>query len=100
MSSRKVYSREFKVEAIALAKRSGKRINQIEEELGIAQGLLSKWKRQARSEAPTAFPGNGRLPEDEEEIRRLKRELERVTAERDLLKNIPCRVRHSTSRET
>ena len=64
---------------------SGK-VNQSEGELGIAQGLLSKWKRQLNSNGAKAFPGSGRLPEDEEEIGRLKRELERVTAERDLLK--------------
>ena len=38
MSSRKVYNREFKLEAVELAKTSGKSINQIERELGIAQG--------------------------------------------------------------
>lgn len=88
MSSRKVYSREFKLEAIELAKTSGKSHNQIERELGIAQGLLSKWKRQLNSDGAKAFPGSGRLAEDEDEIRRLKRELERVTAERDLLKKV------------
>ena len=51
-SSRKVYNREFKLEAVALAKTSGKSPNQIERELGIAQGLLSKWKRQFQAVAP------------------------------------------------
>lgn len=88
MSNRKVYSREFKLEAIELARTRGKSHNQIERELGIGQGLISKWKRQLNSDGGKAFPGSGRMAEDEEELRRLKRELERVTAERDILKKV------------
>ena len=36
-------------------------------------------------DGPQAFPGNGRLKPDDEEIRKLRLELKRVTQERDIL---------------
>ncbi len=39
-------------------------------------------------DAPTAFPGNGRLREPEEELRRLRREVAQLRAERDFLKSV------------
>ena len=55
--------------------------------LGIRRNQLYKWQEQIRGKGDTAFRGSGRLPADQEsEIVRLKRELERVTEERDMLK--------------
>jgi transposase len=48
---------------------------------------LSRWKRQLARQGKDAFPGKGHLmPEEEEELRRLKRENERLRRERDILK--------------
>ena len=47
--------------------------------------MLRAWKRQRDERAGATpadeFPGNGRLPSDEEEVRRLKRELARAQQE-------------------
>ena len=46
-----------------------------------------KWKEQLGSKGEKAFRGPGRKPaSDESEVERLKRELEKVTEERDILK--------------
>ena len=85
---RQVYTREFKREAIELARTSGKRVTELEQELGLSQGLLKYWIRQAKADGETAFPGQWRLKPVDEELRRLQREVEILRQERDLLKHI------------
>lgn len=83
---KKTYTSEFKQEAVRLQENSGKSVYQVETELGISHGLLNKWKRQLRQQGAIAFPGQGRLTPDQEEIRQLKRELAVAQQERDILK--------------
>ena len=80
------YTHEFKLEALRLSETSGKSMAQVARELGIPDGVLYRWRRQLREEPQTAFPGKGHQGELEEENRRLRRELERVQQERDILK--------------
>ncbi len=63
---------------------SGKPVAQIARELGISEEGLRNWKRQA-GEMGVSEGRGGRFAQ-EEEIRRLRRELLRVTEERDILK--------------
>ena len=84
------FTREFKVEAVRLAMADDKPLAQVARELGILPNLLRNWKRQltASSGHPPAevFPGHGRMPPQEEELRRLRREVENLRQERDFLK--------------
>src|SRR6184192_2345288 len=86
MSNKRTYPREFKVQAVELANSSGKSVSDIERDLGITPGLLSKWKSRLKTDGEQAFPGKGRLKEDDELIRRLQRENEVLRQERDVLK--------------
>ena len=86
MASKRSYPGEFKVEAVALLRSSGKSANEIERELGITAGLLAKWKARLKGDGEQAFPGKGRLKEDDELIRQLKRDNELLRQERDVLK--------------
>lgn len=79
-------SREFKADAVRLVKESGARIEEVSRELGIRPDMLRRWKRQVEQDGGSAFPGSGRLVEREEEVRRLQRQVRRVTMERDILK--------------
>jgi transposase len=85
---RKRYTREFKIEALRLIRESGKPVAQVARELGIRADLLHSWKRhEEKGVLPeSAFPGNGVVSGDAAENQRLRRELERVTKERDFLK--------------
>ena len=82
----KRYDKEFKIEAVLLASEPGNTQAQIERNLGLGQGVISRWKRQLKSDGNQAFPGKGRLKPDDDEMRRLKRENERLRRERDILK--------------
>ena len=83
---RRSYSAEFKVDALRLLETSGKSASQIERELGIGDGCLRQWKRKLEVNGSSAFPGHGRVSADQEELVRLRRELEIVRQERDILK--------------
>lgn len=54
--------------------------------MGISNGTLSKWISDYQTHGTDAYPGRGRLVPQEEEIRRLKRDLARAEMERDILK--------------
>lgn len=88
--TRRQYTSAFKQEAVRLSKESGKSLAQVARELGVRADLLRKWKRQVEqgdglSDA-AVFPGSGKLPPQEEELRRLRREVETLRQERDFLK--------------
>ena len=82
----RVYTKEFKEEAVRLAQTSGKPITQIARELGISDSAIHGWRKELAEHGNDAFPGKGHQSELEEENRRLKREVERLQQERDILK--------------
>jgi transposase len=83
---RQKHSREYKVEAVRLASTAGKSVSAVAKELGIRPDQLYRWKRALEVDAQSAFPGNGVVRSQDEELFRLRRELKRVTEERDFLK--------------
>lgn len=83
---RRSYSREFKLEAVGLVKEGGLSVAQAARDLGIHESALWRWKKQYEDDPAQAFPGKGNLKPEEAELRRLRRELERVRQERDILK--------------
>ena len=85
-TTRRTYTREFKLEAVHLLETSGRSSSQLERELGIGGGCLSRWKREFAEEGEQAFPGHGRLKPDQERIRQLERENKILRQERDILK--------------
>lgn len=85
-SKRKQYTKEFKLEAVRLSLEQGHSVASVARDLGISQNALYKWKRQYQADGKSSFPGHGKLKPEDEELRRLKRELQIVTAERDILK--------------
>ena len=100
MARKRTYSRQFKLQALELVRSGQKSINEIERDLGITPGLLHKWKARMKVDGQQAFPGKGRLKEDEELIRRLKRENEVLRAERAILKKALAIFSTSTEKST
>ena len=84
-TTRRKFSREFKVEAVRQLE-AGRRLAEVARELGVHGTVIRRWKDQVDVDPGTAFPGNGRLREPEEELHRLRREVTCLRAERDFLK--------------
>ena len=84
---RRQFTREFKLEAVRLVKQ-GQSVSSVATALGIRPAMVRNWKRQVEgcSAEKEIFRGHGRVTSQEEELRRLRRELARVTEERDFLK--------------
>jgi transposase len=82
----KTYPAELKREAVRLAQSSGKPIAQVGRSLGISDTSIHQWRKELAEHGPEAFPGSGHQTAQEEELRQLKRELERTRQERDILK--------------
>ena len=82
----RTFTKEFKLEAVQLVQRSGKSQAQIARDLGIADSTLHQWCKEFAEQGSRAFPGSGHQTAQEEELRRLKRELEVTRQERDILK--------------
>jgi transposase len=86
MGGRRKFSREFKVEAVQMIREGGYGVLEVAKDLGVRPDVLRRWKRQVETAGLGAFPGSGRLQPEDEEMRRLRRELQRVREERDILK--------------
>ena len=84
----KTYTREFKEEAVRLVQTSGKPIAHVARELGISDASIHQWRKELAQHDKEAFPGSGHQTALEEENRRLKRDLERVQQEREILKKV------------
>jgi transposase len=63
-------------------------MSQVARELGISDSALYQWCKHLEKQGEQAFPGSGHQTVQEEEIRRLKRELEVTRQERDILKKV------------
>jgi len=93
---RRQYSEEFKKDAVGHSLTSEKTVEEVAQDLGIAHSNLRRWRAQFSKKEELSFPGNGkqRITPQEEEIKRLKKELYDVRQERDILKKALAIVRH------
>jgi transposase len=83
---RKTYTREFKLQALQMITDHGLSVAEVARRLGVGENCLRGWRKTARAHGDAAFPGNGRPSTADEEVRRLRAEVVRLRAERDLLK--------------
>jgi transposase len=83
---RRLYTPEFKAEAVKLVTEQGYSVAEAARSLGIHQTLLRSWKQALQAQGDQAFPGHGKLSPFEEELRRLRTENQRLRQERDILK--------------
>ena len=82
MSTKKQkYDAEFKDNSVKLLLESGRSVRQISQELGVNEQTLHRWKSNYLSKN-----GNKKEATEMAEVAKLKKELERVKMERDILK--------------
>lgn len=80
------FSREFKVNAVQLVIEKKLPVKQVAEDLDIHPNLLTIWKSKYLKDGEKAFHGKGRIDPEKAAMRNLKKDLERVKEERDILK--------------
>lgn len=83
---RRKFTREFKLEAVNLIKERGVSVAQAARDLGVHGTVLRRWIESFSADPAQAFPGNGRQSPEQAEITRLRREVTKLKAERDILK--------------
>ena len=83
---RRIYNKEFKLEAAQLSYVSESTVAQVAANLGIHAELLYRWRGEVRCSESEAFPGKGKLKPQDAGATCLRRELEQVRLERNILK--------------
>ena len=83
---RRVFTREFKLEAVKLVRDRGVAVREAARDLDIHENVLRKWVRDVAADPQQAFPGHGQMKPEQLELARLRKELIKVKAERDILK--------------
>ncbi len=86
MTTRKKYSKEFKLDAVSLVTDQGYSRAEASRSLGINANMLCRWVQEEQAGDGQAFRGNGKLAPDQEENRRLKAEIKRLKMEKEILK--------------
>jgi transposase len=85
-AKRRRFDRQFKLEAVRLITERGHSLSQVARDLDLRPDMLRRWRRQAEEDPEQAFPGLGRAKESDREVVDLRRQLQRVTEERDILR--------------
>lgn len=89
MESKRAYrtfDKDFKVNAVKLVLDGSSSMTKIAKELGISPNTLTNWKKDYLKDKDNSFPGKGYQKPDDAEQTKLRRQLARVTQERDILK--------------
>jgi len=85
---RRKFTREFKLEAVRLIKDRGVSYVQASQDLSVHPSQLRDWVKKFADDPQHAFPGHGQMKPEQLEIARLKREVAKLKAERDILKKV------------
>src|SRR6476469_9974334 len=82
---RSTYTAEFKLAAVRMITDQKLSVAETARRLDVGENLLREWRKAVLAAGDSAFPGQGRPPAAEEEVRRLRAEVQRLKAERELL---------------
>ncbi|MBE0405859.1 transposase [Psychrobacter sp. AOP22-C1-22] len=86
-NKRREYTREFKLEAIGLVVDHKRKVAEVAESLGVGISTLDNWVRKYRLEQKGISPTQGlALTDDQRELQELRKQVKRLTMERDILK--------------
>ena len=76
--TRRTFTQEFKAQAVKLVTAQGKSVAEVARDLDLSESLLRTWKRALDKDVDRAFPGKGNPPAHEEELRRLRANLDPI----------------------
>ncbi len=85
-TKRKSYSKEFKRQAVEMLEARAGKPKEVCAAVGVPHGMLYRWRAELEKEGAEAFRGRGNRLQLEEENRQLRREVERLKLEQEILK--------------
>ena len=80
------YTKEFKQDAVNLVTEQGYSANEVARRLGVGQSNVSRWVRELRKDQQDGVEGEISRKELEAEVKRLRKENQRLQMEREILK--------------
>lgn len=83
---RRRFTAEFKREAVQMVLSGQHGLAEVARDLDLRPDMLRRWRQRYLEDPRQAFPGNGRMKPEDEELRQLRRELHRLREERAILK--------------
>lgn len=86
MNMNRRYDPDFKREAVRMVVEEGLKVREVERNLGITHGVLKDWVQKHRDHQDAAHRGQIAAESPEAELKRLRKENERLQRERDILK--------------
>jgi len=86
MTTRKRYSKEFKLDAVSLITEQNYTRADAARSLSVPANMLSRWVKELQSQDGQAFRGNGKLTLEQEENRKLKTRVKRLEMEKEIFK--------------
>ena len=83
---KRMFSKEFKVKACELVIKDGIKHAVVAEKMGINKIMLYRWISEYETYGEEAFVGAGHQRSEDAELRKLRKENERLTMENEILK--------------
>jgi len=83
---RRAFTKAYKAEVVELVRKGGKSVGGIAKELDLTETAVRAWVRQAEVDAGRG-PAGALTTEEREELSRLRREVQTLRMEREILKN-------------
>lgn len=82
----KTFDKEYKLMAVKRVKESGKPVAEVARELDLSANTLHGWMNKFGKHGEDAFPGSGNLHSEDEELRKLRKEILDLKEENAILK--------------
>ena len=82
---RRQFGREFEIEAVRLIKDRGVSVAQASRDLDVHENQLRKWVKLFSADPAQSFPDHGQMKPEQLEIEKLRREVAKLKAEREIL---------------
>jgi transposase len=80
------YPKEFKIEVVRRLESGEISLSELCRELGLSQQYVSKWKLEFSKKGTRAFPGAGKKTKATDEAAELRKEIDRLKEENEILK--------------
>jgi transposase len=86
IKTRRKFDKDFKRKVVAMS--FEKTLRELSEELGIGVNVISRWRKEYTDLGETSFPGHGKeaIGSEEQEIRRLRKQVAELELEHAILK--------------